>query len=263
VPFEVDVRAANARERVLAALLARDGTRASERRALHPEPVELARGATGEPLGALFWRELEERERLASAPVQRALTTAPCTPATYYLRRRELERWLRWMRLLEPLAPRWRALFALRSSVAREVCVAVGTHAFACVAAEREPKSLARWLQPLGSRLALGVLDRSACPIERAPAAWVATVGCRLDELVHERSGDSILSALGRVVIAARLADSMSLAALARAGAGRSDLAQYLAAEPLAASADPLELVDRWVDAALALQCIGGAHGND
>lgn len=231
----------------LRALLGSLGARGQALAELHPRANDLRSAAEGPAaLDELWWSELEQLEREAGlAPAHHAPAR---TDANYYLRRRDLARWTRWRDVAARLDRTWRCLLEWPASRARDACIRVGLRAIASAAVSVPRHELSLWLRPLGAQRAHDVLQ---LVIHRQPPTpeLAAQVSLLTPELALERRGDSLLSALGRRVLAARLRASVDLAAIDSAGVGSSDLLRLLRLEsPLTVtSAAENRTIDGWI----------------
>lgn len=233
----------------LCALLRTLGPRGERLTTLHPHADALRSApATCERLDALWWAELDHLE--ARAHVVRAQTAGLRSSANYYLRRRDLARWSRWRSVAAQLDRTWRALLDWPAPRAREACIQLGLRACAASAASVARYELPLWLRPLGAQRAHEVLEQLIHTPPPPLPALSAQVGKALNELGRERRGDSLLSALGRRILAARLRANVDLALIDATGVGGSDLLRLLRNEtPLhIETAGEARTVDGWIE---------------
>jgi hypothetical protein len=247
---------------VLDALIGSSGDRCDRLRALHPDRALFTSHPQRESLEFLFWRELVQLEQANEAPLQPWLASLPSSPAAYFLRRRELETWCRWKLFLEPLPARWRTLFALGTAKSRELCVELGLRAIAASASGRDPATLLVRLQPLGPQIALAVIERVHAAKDVLPTETAVAVRDSLATLASARRGESLLAALGRSLVAARLAAAVSVEDLELRGAGYCDLLVRLAVEQPLPTLGAEARFDAWIDDALAALHEGESHGD-
>lgn len=231
----------------LRALLACAGTHGRALAALQPRAGELLDAAQGSPsLEELWWSELEALERDAQiAPAHHAPSR---TNANYYLRRRDLERWGRWRAVAGRLDRTWRCLLEWPAVRARGACIQLALRAVASAAVDVPRHELSLWLRPLGAQRAHEVLQLMIHGRFRLPEL-ASQVSLTLASLARERRGDSLLSALGRRVLAGRLPASSELAVIESASVSGSDLLRLLRLEtPLTLeSPDETRAVDEWI----------------
>lgn len=176
----------------------------------HPRGAELVK-ITETPaagLAALQWRELPDLEKRLQFPVlyesgRVDSGTREQGPLQYYIRRRELDSWLRGRNSQIPMPPPWSTLRQLNTTRLHEILVNIGL-AFAGVGARgAQHGTVDSWLAPLGPTLVSRVIDeyynlsRGVSSSTLVPAARDA-----FSNISKQATGTRLAASLGKRALA-------------------------------------------------------------
>jgi len=194
--------------------------------AWHPDRQALRRqmesgefGGRGESLSTILWEELLTAERATIQPPRRnpdapdeTLPQAESgTPGSYWLRRRRVGQWERWLAAAAKLPRAWVRLLEAPAAVVRAVQREVGVEMIAAAMSGESSRQVIKWLNPLGNDLALRVVERirevsagaTGQAGEEGPPPRVATRWRDAYERAAKMiTGERLASTLGRGLLA-------------------------------------------------------------
>lgn len=153
-------------------------------------------------LSDILWRELQEQERIFLPDIS---VDPPGDEIQYWMRRRRITQFHRWMRVVSQLHPCWQRVANASGDEIRKAASAIGFTVISTASRRRSPAELVRWLAPLGQELATKVVidaaEKATQTVERPVlVAWRAAYDgaamfFRGPDLM-ERTGFILLSAL-------------------------------------------------------------------
>ena len=173
----------------------------------------------GESLATILWEELIAAERSTVKPPVRTEDSPEAswaepemgTPGSYWLRRRRVGQWERWVAAAAKLPRTWVRLLEAPAPVVRAVQRELGVEMIAAAMSGESSRQVIKWLNPLGNDLALRVVERirevSATAAgqagdERPPARVATRWRDAYEKAAKMVNGERLASTLGRGLLA-------------------------------------------------------------
>lgn len=243
------------RRRALIAAARLQGPRAGALLGLHPDGSRLLPDLDAPPvrLEELPWEELTALETEVGVEELVPETATP-DPLHYVHRRLQAQAKERWLVHARRLPRRWLALAALDAPGARAACLRLGQRVVCVAALAREGGPTLEWLRPLGRARAQAVVEEwklergEAVPADLGRAALAA-----YDRAAAERTGERVVSQLGRRVLRSALDTLGKVERDALSRAMRSNLLALLERDaPLVpGSTTEVAALDAWIERAV------------
>ena len=165
------------------------------------------------PLSELMWRELQEDERrfFPESPAEE-----PGNSIHYWVRRRRITQFRRWMRVVAELPQCWHCVANASSDGIKNAAAKIGFSTVSLCCRKRSSDGMIRWLKPLGKEVAVEIVTDAATRLaEPVDGRVVGPLRVAYDTAAGFFRGRELLLQTGYLVLAGvyhRLPQSQQLA---------------------------------------------------